>query len=164
WRSDGTDAGTFIPKDIYIPSEGFPKYLTAIGTTLFFECNYDQVWKSDGTAAGTVLVKDLGGTGPSGSATQLTTEGGTLYFSGFELWKTDGTASGTVMVKDINPGAGSSFDPSYGAPAVMNGVLYFAADDGAHGRELWKSDGTAAGTVMVYDYGSGTFPGLQPRY
>ena len=39
-------------------------------------------------------------------------------------------------------------------PAVstnVNGTLFFAANDGTHGRELWKSDGTAAGTVLVKD-------------
>ena len=43
----------------------------------------------------------------------------------------------------------------------VNGTLYFAATDGAHGVELWKSDGTAAGTVMVKDIdpgASGSFP------
>jgi ELWxxDGT repeat protein len=39
----------------------------------------------------------------------------------------------------------------------INGTLYFVANDGVHGLELWKSDGTSNGTVMVADlrWGSG---------
>ena len=38
----------------------------------------------------------------------------------------------------------------------VNGTLFFTADDGTNGRELWKSDGTAAGTVLVKDISPGS--------
>src|SRR4051794_37537409 len=59
------------------------------------------------------------------------------------------------MIRDIRPGRGSGPD---GLTAV-NGALYFSADDGVHGRELWRSDGTAAGTRLVRDIRPGADPG-----
>ena len=57
------------------------------------------------------------------------------------------------MVKDIDPGSAGSIPQDL---TKVNGTLYFTANDGAHGIELWKSDGTAAGTVMVKDIGHGS--------
>src|SRR5262249_10428695 len=75
--------------------------------------------------------------------------------NGTELWRSDGTPGGTVLVKDINPGAASSIyiTSVYDQSAFVNvaGTLFLFADDGIHGRELWKSDGTDAGTVLVAD-------------
>src|SRR5262249_6204727 len=51
-----------------------------------------------------------------------------------ELWQTDGRAAGTVLVRDINPGSADS-DPAF--LVAMNNKLYFSADDGMLGRELW---------------------------
>ncbi|MDZ4806473.1 MAG: T9SS type A sorting domain-containing protein [Candidatus Eisenbacteria bacterium] len=70
---------------------------------------------------------------------------------------------GTVLVKDIAPGPGDGL--ASGSPLVAIGnTVYFAAIDGAFGRELWKSDGTAVGTVMVKDIftGSGNFGNSNP--
>src|SRR5687768_18376628 len=39
----------------------------------------------------------------------------------------------------------------------VNGTLFFFADDGVSGRELWKSNGTSAGTVRVKDIFPFTF-------
>jgi len=77
WKSDGTEGGTVLVKDIDAGSEsGDPWYLTNVNGTLFFNA-WDgvhgyELWKSNGTDAGTVLVKDIypgseGGMIPTGS-------------------------------------------------------------------------------------------------
>ncbi|HRD57471.1 MAG TPA: T9SS type A sorting domain-containing protein [Ferruginibacter sp.] len=63
-------------------------------------------------------------------------------------------------VKDIAPGSQWS-DPAF--MVLYNGEIYFRADDKVHGRELWKSDGTEAGTVMVKDIYPGS-AGSQPEW
>src|SRR6185436_5943498 len=127
----------------------------------FFDANDGvhgwELWKSDGTEAGTVLVKDINPAvypgGHSAAPYDLTNVNGTVYFraddgtSGWELWKSDGTTAGTVLMKDINPGSASSYP---GALADTRGTLFFTANNGSSkGYGLWKSDGTPTGTLLV---------------
>jgi ELWxxDGT repeat protein len=174
WKTDGTEAGTVAVKDIVPGLEGsFPTQLFELGATLFFTADQEatgrELWKSDGTEAGTVLVKDLAA-GPDGSNPQpLDRLGGVMLLSawdadhGRELWKTDGTAAGTVLVKDVNPGPDSSHSydsphlPGYAPFAVSGGRLYLNALEPGTGAELWATDGTEAGTVLVKDIAPGTF-------
>jgi len=86
----------------------------------------------------------------------LTDANGVLFFGGSgNLWKSDGSEDGTVVVKNISPWIGYSVDERISNPIAINGVLFLAADDWTHGTELWKSDGTEAGTVMVADINPG---------
>ena len=179
WKSDGTTAGTVLVKDISAGTgSSSPANFRAIGSTLYFSAsngttsglNGTEVWKSDGTTAGTVLVKDINAGTGSSSPTSLTAVGSTLFFSasngtttglnGTELWKSDGTTAGTVLVKDINAGTGNSTPAQF---QVIGSTLYFRASNGTttglNGIELWRSDGTTAGTVMVKDISPGTSSG-----
>lgn len=75
--------------------------------------------------------------------------GGSVYFldegaegAGPQIWSTDGTPEGTEQLTEL-PRALSTVP---GLLAGLDSTLYFAADDGVHGRELWallSSEGLA---------------------
>ncbi len=187
WKSDGTDAGTMMVKDIYPGNEASgPSGFIDINGTLYFTAynatSGRELWKSDGSSSGTTLVKDIiagsvGGFSTSGQWGYDThpfgvvwQNGGSFYFTAnnyasapgqyindVELWKSDGTAGGTVMVKDIYPGYESSFPQDF---TDINNVLYFTAYNATSGRELWKTDGSNAGTVIVKEIIGGSVGGF----
>ncbi|HMX11874.1 MAG TPA: hypothetical protein PKE61_13295, partial [Burkholderiaceae bacterium] len=76
--------------------------------------------------------------------------------NGCELWKSDGTAAGTSLVKNIGPGPSDGLSLGFSDLTNVGGTLYFGANDGSNGDELWKSDGSAAGTSMVKNINPGS--------
>lgn len=171
WRSDGTPEGTTLLRS-------FPAFIQNLtffnGTVLFttFPPGGGELWKTDGTEPGTTMLKRF----PPGTGSQpdhFTPAAGSLFFSandgvhGRELWKTDGTEAGTVLVKDVLPGSSAVGPTQF---SNVNGTLFFTVEVPPTGPvallppveliQLWKSDGTPEGTLLVRDF---SLPPERPR-
>ena len=168
WVSDGTEAGTHLVADVNAgPASAVAWVMNVAGRTLFFAADDGihgwELWASDGTRAGTHLVADImPGSGSSGVSASAVASNRFYFYAndgihGSELWTSLGTAATTRMVKDIRPGPAGS-DSNYfdlGGTSFGN-WLFFWADDGVHGRELWVTNGAAAGTMLVGDIHPGS--------
>ncbi len=176
WKSDGTEEGTVMVKDIYKgnqaswpadftlvledPSIPWDQQPDSLPAALFFTA-YDsahgkELWVTDGKEENTYMVKDINEGINHSYAHLLTAMGNKLYFvaatfeENNELWVSDGTEEGTHIVKIILPGASYLYIDGL---INLDNRLWFTASDGAaeHGQELWTSDGTEEGTYMVKD-------------
>ena len=138
------------------PESGFGWNGAVSPDGFFYFYAYFRFWRSDGTLPGTNEVARVM---PRGSCDIKYTEAPiaflgtrTVFFAddpacGLELWVKEHKQV-PCLLKDINPGRASSNVTSL---AVFRDVMYFGADDHAHGIELWRSDGTPEGTHLVKD-------------
>ena len=143
-----------------VPGTGssYPQNLTNVNGTLYFRTddpvNRMRLWKSDGTASGTTFVKTLNT--PRLDINLRAMNGDVFFVDGISegvdqesLWKTDGTPGGTSLLRTM---AANNLTP-------INGKLFFTGADftaWSIGFELWVSDGTAVGTVLLNDIYAGT--------
>lgn len=156
-----TDGETAVP--VIIPTGwSRPSGLTIFGSGLVFllenDARDEQLWRTDGTQA--VQLTDIARQDVDERVRiddPLGVVGMRLVFAAdddgttFNLWSV--TQAGDLTKIETFEGGVSQgpFDPDSGI--VLDGVLYLGAQTSASGRQLWRTDGTVAGTYVVEDLG-----------
>jgi ELWxxDGT repeat protein len=157
WKSDGTESGTTILKDI---TPGFDRSLlsgyTTFNNVLYFirqdDVNgHSTLWKSDGTSDGTIVVPNIAPL----KVLEMKVMNNALYFVANDptipnnnaLWKMDSTGA-VAKVHDIYAG-----DETISFLSVMDNNLYLKINNyhSTNLYELWVSDGTSPGTTKIAD-------------
>jgi ELWxxDGT repeat protein len=148
WKTDGTRAGTTMVKDLTPRGRRRSRIggIIRLGNLALFTAFGEQtLHRTDGTAGGTRIVwrpRD-GGPGAIFGPGMTRVAGIGVLFEGFNrLWKSNGWRDGTVELLGFNPAE---------VTVLGQGRALFAADDGVHGQELWVTDGTPVGTLLVED-------------
>lgn len=156
WRTDGTIVGTYLLQDIVVGSAGGEyDMMTLLHGVLYFRAslstsfNKQAVYRTDGTQEGTILL--AGPTSPSstniegGNRNEFIKGSSKIFFLLGGIWETDGTINGTKRIST------SSMQSSPKDFVPAGDKFYFLFDDGIHGGQIWRSDGTSAGSYMVKD-------------
>ncbi len=172
WTSDGDNNHVVQSYGNYY---NYPKILGTQGNFAYFfyddNIHGQELWKTNANDS-TLMVSDIN----KGDDPNISSNIGTfanyknaLYFGAYDgqhqnIYKTDGTTGGTSVAVDM-----SSFNiqyPNYYQISQIKGAgntLFFNDVDSAHGGELWKTDGTLAGTSMVKDINTHNTDGSNPQ-
>lgn len=119
-------------------------------------------WASRGSLNGMYLFKSTGVVGNGIQVSDVSSNPYNLFHFGSRLYLSPAVSGigyepvyienggPATLLKDISPG---SFDfwRNLDKPTVAGSIFYFVAKEATAGQELWKSDGTTAGTVLVKD-------------
>ena len=142
WKTDGTNAGTVLLKQVNTTFAALPPSdFVEVNGLLYFLAGGGSsrtLWRTDGTEVGTIQLK-------SGIRTLVEFDGALHAFSSNRIYRSDGTPAGTLPVVQFDAPDGV-FPPQ---PVAVGDLLYFIADHPQHGDEVWKTDGTQAGTSLL---------------
>ncbi len=121
--------------------------------------NGKRMWKTDGTTAGTIELDDL--TMDYRNPTYLSTYSNAIFFFANsssnpvdQLWKISSGDTAPTLLTTTPFSASSACTGHFSL--VNNGILYFPYEANSAGCELWRSDGTVAGTYQLKDINPGS--------
>lgn len=155
--SDGTEVGTKLVKDINAGFFGsFPKVLRVVNGKLYFGASpqsgssNEDVWVSDGTPEGTQILI------PGGLLLDVVElNGKAIIAASGKVYTSDGTVAGTIELRALD----ILFERNINHTRLMGvagGLAFFSGEQTfTTGRELWVTNGTAAGTRMIADVNKG---------
>ncbi len=158
WTSDGTARGTKLLKDIVPGSRGSrPEMPVAAGGRVFFRAmqadGTQELWVTDGMEEGTERVMAFPTGGGSLFPIAGTDAGGFFTYERWdsdvpvELWFSGGGAEAPVLLNPLNEaGTSRAIEDPYAAVSAGAWCYFIANED-----EVWRSDGTVAGTVKLAD-------------
>ena len=145
WITDGTETGTYALKaiDNFLPLQITFAHAEAFGK-LYFGID-DTLWSTDGTPQGTVPVPGI--TLPPQYIIQ-----GLFYYKNKNQLFISGNVGNTPKTYSYDPVNGMSLlNISGGGFYEIGGKLFFYNPDTTNGLELWITDGTGAGTMLLKD-------------
>jgi ELWxxDGT repeat protein len=151
WFSDGTP-------DAAVPLGSFTAAGLVAGATHAWFGQAGALWRSDGSVAGTIPVAAGFASGPAA----IRPDGDGVYFAaegpeglGVEPWLYDPDGGFAALVADVAPALPNSFCGSFfvchATLAALGDEVLFPATETGSGFDLWRSDGTPAGTLPILE-------------
>lgn len=159
WRSDGTDAGTYMVKDLYPgPKSSLPNQFLVLNNILYFTVKTDKglsLCRSDGSESGTFILKTFDDNEVSG-IWNLT--GGINKFcftvnfrdGSIELWKSDGSESGTLTIEKNLPFGTSS--TGFGSLYFFKERLYYTKYLDSGKFQIYSTDEVPGNSIMLKEW------------
>ncbi len=148
WISDGTAVGTQLLAEVKFDGNGgnLGGYVEMGGDLYFYasDGSFDcELWRSDLSINDAHRITDFSGSGTSSCPTPVAA-GSYVYFNhagpnsgldtGMEMWRTDGTVGAEQVFEILLGPTGATF----GQKIAVGSSLYFVANDGVTGDELWR--------------------------
>lgn len=161
WKTDGTSSNTVKVHDLGGIVLNLASTGSALSGSVLAGNNQSSVWWTQDEK--NYVILPFGGKRPS----SFVPFGDVMLFNaGKELWRTSGSPESTVLLNGaVNIAYHWNGDVSLPQNRILYGSsLYFQGIDDARGRELWVTDGTAAGTRQVRDIYPGKYDSMPDQF